>query len=100
MVQGASEFQSKWPCHPKSRAQSRKKERPDPDVSEDSVLPASAAGQSELVTDDFALDDEVWLEPTPGRAPGQVVTMLASSGVLGVTCGDVLHSPVQCPHPD
>ena len=34
---------------------------------EDSVLPVIAAGQAQLVTSDFALDDQVALEPTPGH---------------------------------
>jgi hypothetical protein len=36
---------------------------------EDSVLPVIAAGRAELVDNDFALDDEVWLEPSPGHTP-------------------------------
>jgi glyoxylase-like metal-dependent hydrolase (beta-lactamase superfamily II) len=67
---------------------------------EDSVLPVIAAGQAELVTNDYALDDQVWLEPTPGHTPDHVAICLASRGQRAVMCGDVMHSPVQCLHPE
>ncbi len=67
---------------------------------EDSVLPVIAAGQAELVTNDHALDDQVWLEPTPGHTPDHVAICLASRGQRAVMCGDVMHSPVQCLHPE
>lgn len=67
---------------------------------EDSVLPVIAAGQAELVTNDYALDDEVWLEPTPGHTPDHVAICLASQGQRAVMCGDVMHSPIQCLHPE
>ncbi len=67
---------------------------------EDSVLPIVEAGRAELVTNDYALDDEVWLESTPGHTPGHVAILLASNGASAVMCGDILHSPVQCLHPE
>lgn len=67
---------------------------------EDSVLPIVEAGRAELVTNDYALDDEVWLESTPGHTPGHVAIALASNGASAVMCGDILHSPVQCLHPE
>ena len=67
---------------------------------EDSVLPVIAAGQAELVTNDYALDDQVWLEPTPGHTPDHVAICLTSRGARAVMCGDVMHSPVQCLHPE
>ena len=39
-------------------------------VFRENVLPVMAAGQAVLVDMDYALDDEVWLEPTPGHTPG------------------------------
>ena len=36
-------------------------------VYEENVLPIIAAGQAVFVDMDHALDDEVWLEPTPGH---------------------------------
>ena len=66
----------------------------------DSVLPVIAAGQVELVRNDFALDDEVWLEPSPGHTPGHVCVHLASQGHHAVITGDCIHSPVQCLQPE
>lgn len=67
---------------------------------EDSVLPIVEAGRAELVTNDYALDDEVWLESTPGHTPDHVAISLASNGASAIMCGDILHSPVQCLHPE
>ena len=65
----------------------------------DSVLPVIEAGKVQLVSNDFALDDEVWLEFTPGHTPGHVSIHLASQGAEAVITGDCLHSPVQCLEP-
>jgi glyoxylase-like metal-dependent hydrolase (beta-lactamase superfamily II) len=65
----------------------------------DSVLPVMEAGQAQLVASDFALDDEVWLEPTPGHTAGHVCVHLASQGAQAVITGDCIHSPVQCVEP-
>lgn len=65
----------------------------------DSILPVMEAGQVQLVSGDFALDDEVWLEPTPGHTPGHVCVRLASQGAQAVITGDCIHSPVQCVEP-
>lgn len=67
---------------------------------EDSVLPIVEAGRAELVSNDYALDDEVWLEPTPGHTPDHVAIALASKGESAIMCGDLMHSPVQCLHPE
>ena len=63
---------------------------------EQSVVPVLEAGQAQLVDTDFALDDEVWLEPTPGHTPGHVAVHLRSAGVEAVMVGDAIHSPLQC----
>lgn len=65
----------------------------------DSVLPVMAAGQAKLVASDFALDDEVWLEPSPGHTPDHMSVCLASQGAQAVITGDLIHSPVQCLEP-
>jgi glyoxylase-like metal-dependent hydrolase (beta-lactamase superfamily II) len=67
---------------------------------EDSVLPVVEAGQAELVDNDFALDDEVWLEPSPGHTPDHVSVKMASAGHEAVMCGDLMHSPIQCLYPE
>lgn len=64
------------------------------------VLPIAEAGQADLVAGDFALDDNVWLEPTPGHTPGHVCVNLKSGEDRGVIAGDVMHSPIQCLHPE
>ncbi|MEE8290493.1 MAG: MBL fold metallo-hydrolase [Candidatus Tectomicrobia bacterium] len=66
----------------------------------DSVLPIVEAGQAVLVDNDYALDDEVWLEPTPGHTPDHVSVRLSSNGVQAVITGDMIHNPVQCLEPD
>ena len=67
---------------------------------EDSMLPIVAAGRANLVGNDFALDDEVWLESTPGDTPDHVAINFASRGAQAVMCGDLVHSPVQFAEPD
>ncbi len=62
---------------------------------DDSVLPVVAAGQADLVADDHAIDDAVWLEPTPGHTPHHVAVRIASGGASAVITGDLMHSPVQ-----
>lgn len=67
---------------------------------QDSVLPIVAAGRADLVTSDHALDDEVWLAPTPGHTPDHFAVNLRSGDEHAVMCGDLIHSPVQCRHPE
>ena len=66
----------------------------------ESVLPVIEAGQAVLVETDYALDDELWLEPTPGHSPGHVAVRLKSGDLEAVMCGDLIHSPLQCAHPE
>jgi len=66
----------------------------------ENVLPVIEAGQAVLVDSDYALDDEIWLEPTPGHTPGHVAVNLKSAGSHALMWGDLLHSPLQCFRPD
>ena len=66
----------------------------------DSVLPIVESGQAQMVKSDFALDDEVWLEPSPGHTPDHFSIKFASNGADAVMAGDIMHSPVQCLHPE
>lgn len=66
---------------------------------QESVLPVIDAGQVRAVADDFALDDQVWLESTPGHTPGHVAVHLQSGEHRAVLCGDLIHSPLQCHFP-
>lgn len=67
---------------------------------QDSVLPVIAAGQAQLVSNDFALDDEVWVQSAPGHTPDHLAVNLASGGERAIMLGDAVHSPVQCRHPE
>lgn len=65
----------------------------------ESVLPIIEAGQAQIVAGDHAIDDQVWLESTPGHTPGHFSVRLSSGGQNAVIAGDVMHSPVQCREP-
>jgi glyoxylase-like metal-dependent hydrolase (beta-lactamase superfamily II) len=67
---------------------------------EESISPVIDAGQALLVESDFGLDDQVWFEPTPGHTPGHVAVGLAGQSQDAVMCGDLIHAPIQCAHPD
>lgn len=69
-------------------------------VFRENVLPVMEAGLGVLVEDDFALDDCVHLEATPGHTPGHCAVRIVSGGAAGVITGDLIHSPIQCRHPD
>jgi glyoxylase-like metal-dependent hydrolase (beta-lactamase superfamily II) len=66
---------------------------------DDSVLPVVAAGQADIVADDYAFNDEIGFAPTPGHTPGHVSIRIQSAGASAVLSGDVVHSPVQCREP-
>jgi glyoxylase-like metal-dependent hydrolase (beta-lactamase superfamily II) len=66
---------------------------------EDSVIPIIESGQALLVRNDYAINDEIWFEPTPGHTPDHVSVRLASQGAQAVITGDMIHSPVQCAEP-
>jgi glyoxylase-like metal-dependent hydrolase (beta-lactamase superfamily II) len=62
--------------------------------------PIVEAGQALLVDDDFALDDEVWITPTPGHSPCHCCVNLRSAGQHAVITGDLIHHVLQCREPD
>ncbi|MEP4378530.1 MAG: MBL fold metallo-hydrolase [Alphaproteobacteria bacterium] len=66
----------------------------------DSVLPVMEAGQAVLVDHDHQIEDGIWLEPTPGHSPGHVIVNVESNGERGAFIGDLMHHPVQVPHPE
>ena len=61
--------------------------------------PVVAAGQALLVDDDFALDDTVWLTPTPGHSPCHCCVNIRSGGQRAVVTGDLFHHALQCREP-
>jgi glyoxylase-like metal-dependent hydrolase (beta-lactamase superfamily II) len=62
--------------------------------------PIVAAGQALLVDDDFALDDTVWLSPTPGHSPCHCCVNIKSGGQRAVVTGDMMHHALQCREPE
>ncbi len=66
---------------------------------EDNVQPIVEAGRAVFVEMDHALDDEIWLEPTPGHTAGHVAIRVRSHGVEAVFSGDIMHWPMQCIYP-
>jgi glyoxylase-like metal-dependent hydrolase (beta-lactamase superfamily II) len=65
----------------------------------DNVLPVMQAGQAVLVDLDYALDDQIWLEPTLGHSVGHVAVHLKSGRHHAVMCGDLIHTPLQLAEP-
>ncbi len=66
---------------------------------DDSVLPVFEAGQADIVADDYAFDDDIWFEPTPGHTPGHVSIAVRSGDERAVLSGEVVHTPLQCREP-
>ena len=64
------------------------------------MLPVVESGQAQVVETDYAMDEHIWLEATPGHTPGHVAVGLASNGTEAVMCGDLIHSPIQCAYPE
>ena len=80
--------------------QQRGEETPHRLAFEDSVLPVVRTGQSQLVDDDFALEDGLWFEAAPGHTPGNVVIHARSRDDRAVFLGDVLHHQLQLAKPE
>jgi glyoxylase-like metal-dependent hydrolase (beta-lactamase superfamily II) len=66
----------------------------------ENVQPIVEARQAVLVDLDYALDDELWLEPTVGHSVGHVAIHLQSGRHRAVMCGDLIHSPLQLAEPE
>jgi glyoxylase-like metal-dependent hydrolase (beta-lactamase superfamily II) len=65
----------------------------------ENVQPIMEARQAVLVDLDYALNDEIWLEPTPGHSAGHVAVHLKSGRHHAVMCGDLMHTPLQLAEP-
>jgi len=65
----------------------------------ENVQPILEAKQAVLVDLDYALDDEIWLEPTVGHSVGHVAIHLKSGRHHAAMCGDLIHSPLQLAEP-
>jgi len=75
-------------------------EAADTAVFHENVLPVMEAGQAVLVDNDYALDDEIWLTPTPGHTANHVAVNIASRSSKAVMSGDLIHHPLQLAHPE
>lgn len=67
---------------------------------DDSVRPVISDGLAELIDWNHKVNDEVWLEPTPGHTPGHMSVRISSKGQNAVITGDMIHHPVQCKYPE
>ena len=74
-------------------------EQEDDPVFEENVLPVMEAGQMVLVDSDYALNDEVWLTPSPGHTAGHVCVNIKSRNHKATMAGDMIHSPLQLAYP-
>lgn len=66
----------------------------------ENVLPVVEAGQAVIVDANYTMDDNFWLESTPGHTVGHVAVGMTSKGNEAVMCGDLIHSPIQCAYPE
>ena len=64
-------------------------------VMTESVRPIIESGLHQLVESDHRINDEIWLEPTPGHTPGHVSVRISSKGSEAVITGDLMHHPSQ-----
>ncbi len=66
----------------------------------DTLLPIIDSRLAEFVQSDYRINDEVWLDPTPGHTPGHVCVHVRSRGQECVMSGDLMHHAIQCAEPD
>jgi len=66
---------------------------------EDSVRPVFDAGLADFVEPEHRINEEIWLESTPGHTPGHVSVRISSRGEDAVITGDLMHHPIQCANP-
>jgi glyoxylase-like metal-dependent hydrolase (beta-lactamase superfamily II) len=67
---------------------------------DDSVVPIIEAGKADLVSSDFGIGDNVWLQPSYGHTPGHVCVNLKDGADHALFTGDSFHHPVQVAHPE
>ena len=80
-------------------AERRQREQADP-VFAENVLPVMEAGLGQLVAPDHVIDETLRLESTPGHTPGHVAVHIGQGPHDAVVTGDLIHSPLQCVHPE
>ncbi len=65
----------------------------------ESIQPVFDAGLADLVESTHRINDEIWLEPTPGHTPGHHSVRISSGGHEAVITGDMTHHPIQIAEP-
>lgn len=68
-------------------------------VLKQNIEPIIEAGQVRWVDNDWGIDDQLSLLPTPGHTPGHCSVQLKSGGSQAVITGDMLIHPVQIADP-
>jgi glyoxylase-like metal-dependent hydrolase (beta-lactamase superfamily II) len=68
-------------------------------VVQQNIMPILEAGQVEWVNNEWGIDDEVRLLPTPGHTPGHCSVRLRSKGQEAIITGDMMVHPVQIAEP-
>lgn len=66
----------------------------------DSVIPIMEADLAQLVDNNYRIDSNVSLIPTPGHTPGHVSILIESKGKSALISGDFLYHPCQIAFPD
>ncbi|MDB5971136.1 MAG: fold metallo-hydrolase [Hydrocarboniphaga sp.] len=66
----------------------------------DSIKPVVDAGLVTLVEFDHHINDEVWIDSTPGHTAGHCCIHISSKGQEALITGDMMHHPVQICEPD
>lgn len=66
----------------------------------ENIQPILEAKQAIIVDMDYAIDDEIWLEPAVGHTIGHVAVHIKSGQEHAVMCGDIMHSPLQIAEPE
>jgi glyoxylase-like metal-dependent hydrolase (beta-lactamase superfamily II) len=70
------------------------------EIYEQNVQPIVERGLADLVNGSFDLNEFINIEPMPGHTPGHYVVNIRSNDQHAVVTGDLLHSPIQCIHPE
>jgi len=66
----------------------------------DSVLPIVAARREQIVTSDFAFNENMRFIPTPGHTIDHFSVHVGRPGADALITGDMIHSPLQSKYPD
>lgn len=67
---------------------------------DDSVTPIIEADLAELISDNYQIDSNIRLIPTPGHTPHHISVVIESHGEKVIISGDTLHHPCQIARPE